>query len=187
MQQDRLIEPPDDSAKYYLATLRSLDPNNPGLAAATTDLGTRLTVKARRALTLAQYDAARSWLDEAAALGFNSPESAAVKRDLDTAIAQKQFTDNIVAAGELTLVNSVTPKYPAKAEVNKVQGWVELDFTVTDSGTVKDVAVHAAEPAGVFDGAAVAALAQWRFKPVLRDSKPVPQRARIRIRFTLAG
>jgi TonB family protein len=187
MQQDRLIEPPDDSAKYYLATLRSLDPNNPGLAAATTDLGTRLVVKARRALTLAQYDAARSWLDETAVLGFNSPESAAVKRDLDNAIAQKQFTDNIVAAGELTLVNSVTPKYPSKAEVNKVQGWVEVDFTVTDSGTVKDVAVHAAEPAGVFEEAAVGALAQWRFKPVLRDSKPVPQRARIRIRFTLAG
>ena len=35
LQQDRLIEPANDSAKYYLMTLRGLDPNNAGLAAAT--------------------------------------------------------------------------------------------------------------------------------------------------------
>jgi TonB family protein len=187
LQQDRLIEPPNDSAKYYLTTLRSLDPNNSGLAAATSDLGTRLVIKARRALTLAQYDAVRSWLDEAGSIGFTSPESASVKRDLDTSIAQQQFLDHIVAAGELTLVKSVTPKYPQKAELHKVQGWVELDFTVAESGAVKDVVVRATDPPGVFEDAAIGALAQWRYQPVLRDSKPVPQRARIRIRFTLAG
>jgi TonB family protein len=186
-QQDRLIEPDNDSAKYYLMTLRSLDPNNPGLAAATSDLGTRLVVKARRALTLAQYDAARSWLDEAGAIGFTSPESVSATRDLEAAVARQQFMDNIVAAGELTLVNSVTPKYPQKAQSNKVQGWVELDFTVAESGAVKDVAVHATDTPGVFESAAIGALSQWRYKPVLRDAKPVPQRARIRIRFTLAG
>jgi TonB family protein len=186
-QQDRLIEPENDSARYYLMTLRGLDPNNPGLAAATSDLGTRLVAKARRALTLAQYDAARSWLDEAGGIGFSSPDSISARRDLDAAIARQQFLDNIVAAGELTLVNSVTPKYPPKAESNKVQGWVELDFTVAENGAVKDVAVHATDTPGVFETAAIGALSQWRYKPVLRDSKPVPQRARIRIRFTLAG
>jgi TonB family protein len=186
-QQDRLIEPENDSATYYLTTLRGLDPNNSGLAAATTDLGTRLVAKGRRALTLAQYDAARSWLDEAGAIGFSSPESLSARRDLDAAIARQQFLENIVAAGELTLVNSVTPKYPPKAESNKVQGWVELDFTVAENGAVKDVAVHATDTPGMFENAAIGALSQWRYKPVLRDSKPVPQRARIRIRFTLAG
>jgi TonB family protein len=187
LQQDRLIEPANDSAKYFLMTLRGLDPNNARLAAATSDLGTRLVVKARRALALAQYDAARSWLDEAATLGFASPEAASVKRDLDSAVAQQQFLDNVVAAGDLTLVKSVTPKYPEKAELHKVQGWVELDFTVAENGSVSDVVVHATDPRGVFEGAAIDALSQWRYKPVLRDSKPVRQRARIRIRFTLAG
>ena len=187
MQQDRLIDPDNDSAKYYLVTLRSLDPNNPGLGAATSDLGTRLVIKARRALTLAQYDAARSWLDEAGTIGFTSPESASARRELDAAIARQQFLDNIVAAGELTPVKSSTPKYPQKAELKKIQGWVELDFTVTESGAVKDVAVHATDAPGVFEDAAISALSQWRYRPVLRDSKPVPQRARVRIRFTLAG
>ena len=186
LQQDRLIEPANDNAKYYLLTLRSLDPNNAGLAAATADLGARLTAKARRALTLAQYDAARSWLDEAAAIGFGSADSAAARRDLDAALAGQQFLANIVPAGEITLVKSVQPKYPAKAEASKVEGWVELDFTVTESGSVKDVAVHATNTPGVFEAAAISALSQWRYRPMLRDAKPVPQRARIRIRFTLA-
>lgn len=185
LQQDRLIEPSNDSAKYYLMTLRSLDPNNTGLAAAMSDLGTRLIVKARRALGLEQYEAARSWLDEAGAIGFSSPEALSARHDLDAAVAAQQFLANIVPAGNLTLVKSVQPKYPPKAESSKTQGWVELDFTVAESGAVQEVAVHATDAPGVFEDAAVGALSQWRFKPILRDSKPVPQRARIRIRFTL--
>jgi TonB family protein len=187
LQQDRLIEPPEDNAKYYLLTLRGLDPGNPGLAAALSDLGTRLTVKARRAIGLAQYDAAKSWLDEAAAVGFVSPDTISARHDLDAALAAQAFLTNVVDAGELTLVKSVKPKYPPKAESGKVEGWVELDFTVAESGSVKDIAVHAASVSRVFDDAATSALSQWRFKPVMRDARAVAQRARIRIRFTLAA
>jgi TonB family protein len=187
LQQDRLIEPPEDNAKYYLLTLRGLDPGNPGLAPALADLGARLAVKARRAIGLAQYDAAKSWLDEAASIGFASPDTISARRDVDAALAAQAFLANVVAAGDLTLVKSVKPKYPTRAESGKVEGWVELDFTVAESGDVKDIAVHAASVPGVFDAAATSALSQWRFKPVIRDAKTVPQRARIRIRFTLAS
>jgi TonB family protein len=186
LQQDRLIEPPNDSAKYYLLTLRGLDPSNAGLAAATQDLGGRLVAKARRALALEQYDAARSWLEEASGVGFASPESNSVRHDLDAAVAARQFLSNIVAAGDLTLVKSVKPVYPKKANLSKIQGWVELDFTVAESGEVKDIAVHAASAPGVFEDAAISALSQWRYKPILRDAEPKAQRARIRIRFALA-
>jgi TonB family protein len=186
LQQDRLIEPANDSAKYYLVTLRGLNPSNAGLAAAMQDLGNRLVAKARLALGLEQYDAARSWLGEAGAIGFVSPESNSVLRDLEAAAARQQFLANVVAAGDLTLVKSVQPVYPAKANLSKIQGWVELDFTVADSGAVKDIAVHAASAPGVFEGAAISALSQWRYKPVVRDAKNVAQRARVRIRFVLA-
>ncbi|HWY95997.1 MAG TPA: TonB family protein [Steroidobacteraceae bacterium] len=187
LQQDRLIEPANDSAKYYLVTLRGLDPSYAGLASAMQDLGTRLVAKARLALGLEQYDAARSWLGEAGAIGFASPESNSVLHDLDAAAARQQFLANVVAAGDLTLVKSVTPVYPAKARVSKIQGWVELDFTVAESGAVKDIAVHAASAPGVFEDAAISALTQWRYKPVVRDAKNVAQRARVRIRFVLAN
>jgi len=71
--------------------------------------------------------------------------------------------------------------------LSKIQGWVELDFTVAESGTVKDIAVHAASAPGVFEDAAISALTQWRYKPVVRDAKKVAQRARVRIRFVLAN
>jgi TonB family protein len=185
LQQDRLIEPANDNAKYYLLTLRGLDPGNAGLAAATQDLGNRLAAKARRAMALEQYDAAQSWLEEAASLGFASAETNSLHHELETAAARQQFMANFVAAGDLALVKSVQPIYPAKASLSKIQGWVELDFTVAENGTVQDIAVHATSPPGVFEAAAIKALSQWRYKPILRDAKAVAQRARIRIRFAL--
>jgi protein TonB len=64
---------------------------------------------------------------------------------------------------------------------------VELEFTVTERGEVRDIKVRAANPPGVFDRAAVGALSHWRYRPVLQGEQPVAQRARIRLRFTLAG
>ena len=185
LRQDRLIDPPNDSAKYYLLTLRGVDPSNAGLAPAMQDLGARLVAKARRAMTLEQYDAARSWLNESASIGFTSAESSEVEQDLQTALAKQKFLTNIVAANDLTLLKSVEPVYPRKAEAQGIQGWVEMDFTVTESGAVKDITIHALSTPGTFENAAVNALSQWRYKPVIRDSKAVAQRARIRIRFKL--
>jgi TonB family protein len=187
LREDRLVEPADDSAKYYLFTLRSADPGNTGLAPALQDLGQRLVAKARQALKSGQYTAARSWLDEAAAVGYSSAETSAALREVEAAANQQHFLTNVVSANELTLVKSVKPIYPARAERAKTEGWVELDFTVTEDGDVKSVTVRAANPAGVFDGAAIAALSQWRYKPVLEAGKPAAQHCRIRIRFTLTG
>jgi TonB family protein len=185
LTEDRLIEPDNDSAKYYVMTLRTVDPLNPGLQKITQDLGGRLIAKAKGALLLQQYDAARSWLDQAGAIGYSAPESGAILRDLDAATTQPKLSTDIVSASELELVKSVPPVYPTMAEKIAIEGWVELDFTVDESGRVKDVAVHADNPSGVFDRAAISALSQWRYKPVLHDSTPTAQRARIRIRFTL--
>jgi TonB family protein len=93
----------------------------------------------------------------------------------------------IVDAGALTLVRTTKPVYPARAETGKIEGWVELEFTVTERGEVRDIKVRAANPPGVFDRAAVGALSHWRYRPVLQGEQPVAQRARIRLRFTLAG
>jgi protein TonB len=186
LRQDRLVEPANDSAKYYLMTLRDVDPSNAGLAAVTQELGLRLVNRARHALELGQFDAGRSALEDAAALGYSSAELNTTRSQIDAAQSQQQLMANIVDAKQLTLVKSVNPIYPQKATSAATQGWVELDYTVGINGTVSDVVVHAAAPPGVFDQAALAALAQWRYQPVLRDGKPTPQRARIRIRFALS-
>ena len=183
--QDRLIEPANDNAKYFFLTLKQLDPANPALASVLQDLGTRLTTKARRALILGQLPAAKSWLDEVAAVGFNSPEVSSVQHDLEAAVAQQSFMTTLIPASQLTVLKVVQPNYPFKAVNGKIEGWVDVEFTVTETGKVKDVGVRTASVPGVFDEAAVKAVSQWRYKPVLRDAKPVPVRSEIRVRFTL--
>jgi TonB family protein len=184
--QDRLIEPANDNAKYFYLTLKQLDPGNAALSSVLQDLGTRLASKARRALILGQVDAAKSWLEEAGAIGFASAEVTSAQHDLDVALAKQNFMTNLVPANQLTLLKSVQPVYPLKAEGKKMEGWVDVEFTVLETGKVKDVAVRAASTPGVFEDAAVKAVSQWRYQPVLRDARPVPVRTQIRVRFSLS-
>jgi TonB family protein len=186
LAKDRLVEPESDNAQYYLLALRKLDAQYVGLPALTDDLGARLVAKGLASVNAQQYDAARDWLDHAAAIGYVSPQADAVRHDLDAALARRAFMADVITVSQLTLVKSVQPQYPLKAEKSGVEGWVDFDFTVTDTGAVQDVAVDAAKPPGVFEAAATAALLQWRFKPLVRDAKPVATRARVRIRFAVA-
>lgn len=92
-------------------------------------------------------------------------------------------TPGIVAADEFDRVASRDPVYPSEALRNKTSGWVELEFTITPNGAVRDVAVVGSEPSGVFDAAASDALAEWRFRPRVVNGQPVAQRSRITMRF----
>ena len=184
--QDRLIEPANDNAKYFYLTLKQLDPGNAALSSVLQDLGTRLASKARRALILGQTDAAKSWLDEAGAIGFTSAEVSSAQHDLEAALAKQNFMTNLVPANQLTLLKSVQPAYPMKAQGRKLEGWVDVEFTVSEAGKVKDVAVRAASSPGIFEDAAVKAVSQWRYQPILRDARPVPVRTQIRVRFALS-
>ena len=183
--QDRLIEPANDNAKYFYLRLKQLDPSNAALSPLLQDLGTRLAAKARRALILGQSDAAKTWLDEAGAIGFNSAEVSSAQHDLDAVVAKQNFMMNLVPSSQLKLIKSVPPVYPFRAQ-GKTEGWVEVEFTVAESGKVQDIAVRAASVPGTFDEAAVKAVSQWRYQPVLRDAKPVAVRTRIRVRFSLS-
>ena len=183
--QDRLIEPANDNAKYFYLRLKQLDPSNAALSPLLQDLGTRLAAKARRALILGQSDAAKTWLDEAGAIGFNSAEVSSAQHDLDAVVAKQNFMTNLVPSSQLKLIKSVPPVYPFRAQ-GKTEGWVEVEFTVAESGKVQDIAVRAASVPGTFDEAAVKAVSQWRYQPVLRDAKPVAVRTRIRVRFSLS-
>ena len=57
------------------------------------------------------------------------------------------------------------PEYPAHAQGHGIEGWVQIQFTVTAAGTVRDPVVVAAEPPGEFEGAALTAIARWRYNP----------------------
>ncbi len=64
---------------------------------------------------------------------------------------------------ELTRLIAVDPKYPPSAAASGVEGFVEVSFTVTDLGRVENAVVTAAEPPGVFEQSALAAISRWRY------------------------
>ena len=59
----------------------------------------------------------------------------------------------------------VPPDYPARAQSRGLEGWVQVRFTITPTGTVKDPVVVNAEPKNIFDDAALKAIARWRYNP----------------------
>ena len=66
----------------------------------------------------------------------------------------------------------VPPQYPQRAASRGINGWVQLEFTITESGSVEDVVVIAAEPTGYFERAAERALSRWKYKPKIVDGRP---------------
>lgn len=59
----------------------------------------------------------------------------------------------------------IPPEYPRRAASRGREGWVQVQFTITETGTVKDAVVVNAEPKGLFDEAALKAIARWRYNP----------------------
>jgi len=92
-------------------------------------------------------------------------------------------TASWVSEATLTREHFVPPVYPQDALSRGISGWVDLEFTVTPDGSVRNVVVLAAEPSGVFEEAARSALARSRYSPVQRDGAAVAERSRIRVRF----
>lgn len=88
-----------------------------------------------------------------------------------------------IAAVILERVYSVDPEFPEIARERDLSGYVDLEFTVNADGTVTDVSVLKAEPRDVFEKAAVEAVSQWRYRPVLRDGQPASEHARLRLNF----
>ncbi|HZD53596.1 MAG TPA: TonB family protein [Woeseiaceae bacterium] len=89
-----------------------------------------------------------------------------------------QLTPNIDTAGSLQKMSlsggsdtdviplvRIAPEYPPRALRRGIEGWVQVQFTITATGAVKDAKVVAAEPPGLFDEAALKSIARWRYNP----------------------
>ena len=64
------------------------------------------------------------------------------------------------------------PEYPARAVKRGIEGFVTLEFTLTEKGTVKDPVVIESNPPGIFDRSAIQALLKFEYQPKVVDGKP---------------
>jgi protein TonB len=79
----------------------------------------------------------------------------------------------------------IRPIYPRDAAISGIEGWVKVEFTITEVGTVKNPVVIDAEPARIFNREAIRAILKWKFKPRVIDGIAVERRAVQRLDFSL--
>jgi periplasmic protein TonB len=79
----------------------------------------------------------------------------------------------------------VPPDYPQRALSRGLEGWVQVQFTITGTGSVKDVVVVKSS-SKVFEEAAVKSIMRWRYNPKIENGVAVDRvGVQTIIRFTL--
>ena len=187
--QGRLIEPVADSARHYLDLLRASDPAYAGLSEASALLSAKALADARRLVTAGNTGSVDGLLKAAVDFGAPSSDVAAIaatvaaERAAESAVRQAESA--VLPENALRRTSFISPRYPTRALERGVVGWVDIEFTVARDGTTRDATVRAAEPAEVFERAALEAVARWRYEPRVINDIIVDQRVAARVRFEL--
>jgi len=79
-------------------------------------------------------------------------------------------------------VSKVQPEYPELARQLKINGTVELEVVIAESGAVDTVTPVSGNP--VLTKPAAESLKKWKFKPFVQDGSPVKAQAVIKIGFS---
>ena len=77
-----------------------------------------------------------------------------------------------IAEGDYLPIVRVAPVYPARALSRGLEGYVDMSFTVTTTGTVKDPIV-VFSTSSLFERAAIRAVLKFKYKPRVVDGVPV--------------
>jgi protein TonB len=82
-----------------------------------------------------------------------------------------------------TRIVYVPPTYPPIALASRTEGYVILEATIGEDGTVRDLRVLRSSP--LLDDAAREAVRQWRFTPTLLNGQPVSVLMTVTVTFNL--
>jgi len=112
---------------------------------------------------------------------INAPDSMSADMDLSMG------TGLSASDGEFLPIVKVAPQYPSRASSRGIEGYVLLEYTVTKQGTVMNPVVIKAEPAKIFNRAAINSALRYKYKPRVIDgvAQDVPG-VQTRITFKLA-
>ncbi len=84
------------------------------------------------------------------------------------------------------VISQVPPAYPAELRKARIEGMVTIVLLLDDEGRVQDPRVeNSSRPE--FEKPALEAVRRWRFKPGMKEGKPVKTYLRIPIRFRISN
>lgn len=90
--------------------------------------------------------------------------------------------------GDAQPIVRVEPRYPPAAARDGIEGWVQLRFTIDETGGVTDIEIIDSQPRRVFDQEARRALARWRYAPKIVDGRPQRQEGlTVQLDFNMDG
>ena len=88
--------------------------------------------------------------------------------------------------GDVVAIVEAQPVYPRAAAQKGIEGYVTIKYTVTASGSVKDVVVLDANPKNVFERSAIAAAKRFKYKPKMENGQAVEFVGKVKtLKFTL--
>ena len=91
------------------------------------------------------------------------------------------------AEGDVVPLVRINPQYPRDAAMNQIEGYVTLEFTITETGSVRNPRVIESRPPRIFDREAIRAILRWKFKPRVINGEAVTRQATQTIEFSLDG
>ncbi|MDT8428672.1 MAG: energy transducer TonB [Pseudomonadales bacterium] len=92
------------------------------------------------------------------------------------------LTGGLYSSKNLKVVEQALPEYPLLKDRAGKEGFVIVEFTVAPDGSVLEPAVKDTT-APAFSRAALTAINQWQFEPVVDAGTPVPVRTNMKFSF----
>jgi len=186
LQADRLMPPATPNAFDLFNAVLAREPNSPAALQGLTLVRDALLDRVVSLIGGGSLEQAATMLAQAKVAGADAAQLTLLQNELAYQSrlkdAREGHFDRVYSVSELKVTKQVAPAYPRSARSNGVQGWVELEFTVTEQGDVRDAKARNSS-AAIFEGAAISAINRWRFAPVVEDGRPVPVRGAVRFTF----
>lgn len=183
LQAGRLTAPDEPNALALFNRALELDP-----ASVAARQGKRLVIQAliERAwsqIRAGRFASAERTLEDAGTAGAESFALVELEDEIDyqraLSDARRGSFERTFNIGELEVKRRDVPQYPRAA---RGDGWVDLQFTVSESGEVVDALVSDSSSPD-FEEAALRAIGRWSFRPHQYKDRPLPVRAAIRFAF----
>ena len=183
LEQGRLAAPDKPNALELFNSVLSRAPQSEAALRGKALVAEALLDRARSHTDAGDLDQAQAFIVSAAAARADADTLGELQDELQyqrtLASARGGEFNRIYRIGELETRRRFVPEYPRRASGD---GWVELLFTVSETGRVIDALVTVSSDSR-FDDAALRAIDRWRFQPYLVDGRPMPVRTAVRFAF----
>ena len=119
-----------------------------------------------------------------------SPVAPRAQSESDLSVESSKVTDDTYYSNDQVnapprALTSIQPRFPEKADKEKLSGEVTLQLLIDETGKVRDLAVLTAKPEGYFEQSALDAFRNSRWTPAQKDGHAVKSRVLIRVSFSL--